>query len=203
MLEVVLAVNALLVGALVVFAVQHALAHFRPHEHDAEHHALQQLQNGHLPPALRQQLIEEAQKRFESVVHQSAVELQNDLVNSTARITKQLDTYSDVTLKKELTQYNARIAELQKQTETTITDMNKEITSHQDDLKAKLTENITAEKQRLIQQIDTKLADAVASFLTETLQHNIDLGAQTPYLISMLEEHKDEIAKGVTDESQT
>ena len=59
-----------------------------------------------------------------------------------------------------------------------------------------------AEKQRLLQQIDTKLADAVASFLMETLQHNVDLGAQSAYLTAMLEEHKTDFAKELSDESR-
>jgi hypothetical protein len=48
--------------------------------------------------------------------------------------------------------------------------------------------------------MDTKLADAVTSFLMETLQHNVDLGAQSAYLTAMLDEHKDELVKGVKHE---
>ena len=64
-----------------------------------------------------------------------------------------------------------------------------------------MTEEITNEKEKLIQQIDTRLADAVTSFLIETLGHNVDLGAQNKYLIEMLEEHKPELIKGVKDEA--
>jgi len=49
----------------------------------------------------------------------------------------------------------------------------------------------------MVAQIDTKLTDAVTSFLNETLQHNVDLGSQTDYIIGMLEEHKDTIAKEI------
>jgi hypothetical protein len=45
------------------------------------------------------------------------------------------------------------------------------------------------------------LADAVASFLIETMQHNVDLGAQSTYLTTMLEEHKTELTKGIIDEA--
>jgi hypothetical protein len=43
------------------------------------------------------------------------------------------------------------------------------------------------------------LGDAVASFLIDTLQHEVDLGAQTNYLIKTLDEHKDELKKEVDD----
>mgnify|MGYP003296595883 CR=1 FL=1 len=71
----------------------------------------------------------------------------------------------------------------------------------QDSLIAKMKEDVAAEKARLIAQIDTKLADATVSFLLETLQHNVDLGAQTAYLTGVLEEHKDEFKKEVSDEA--
>ncbi len=53
-------------------------------------------------------------------------------------------------------------------------------------------------KAFLAKQIDTRLADAIGSFLTETLGKNIDLGAQTAYLTDMLEQHKDELKQEVT-----
>jgi F0F1-type ATP synthase membrane subunit b/b' len=200
MLQVFLYLNIFLIGVLVVLAVQHAYAHFKPHEHDAEHHR-QQPEGGHLPPAVRQQLLEDAQKDFERVLRRSAAELQQDLENSSESIKKQLDKFSKGTVAGELEQYRAKIAELEKQTESVIGGMHQEITSHQDDLKAKIIEEVEAEKQRMLQQIDTKLADAVASFLSETLQHNVDLGAQSAYLMSVLEEHKSELAKEVGGEA--
>ena len=200
MLQAFLYVNVFLIGVVAVLAVQHALAHFRPHEHDADHNR-QQPAGGHLPPAIRQQLLADAQKDFERVLKHSAIELQTDLANSAQNIKKQVDTFSNDVITQELGNYRAKIAELEKQTETVMNGMHQEITSHQENLKLKLTENIEAEKQRLVQQINTKLADAVASFLSETLQHNVDLGAQAPYLMSLLEEHKTELAKEVTGEA--
>ena len=65
------------------------------------------------------------------------------------------------------------------------------------ELEAAMNAEVTAEKQFLINLANAKLADAVASFLVETLGHNIDLGTQTTYLTAMLEEHKEEILKGI------
>jgi hypothetical protein len=33
------------------------------------------------------------------------------------------------------------------------------------------------------------------------MQHNVDLGAQSTYLTTMLEEHKTELTKGIIDEA--
>ena len=61
-------------------------------------------------------------------------------------------------------------------------------------------QELAAEKEQLAKLMDTKLADAVASFLMETLPHNVDLGAQSAYLTSMLEEHKAELVREVAGE---
>ena len=118
--------------------------------------------------------------------------------------------------------YHESLDELRRQTEATIGSAQAEIIAHQADLTAKLsdrqaeleaalgirrveleakmTDELATEKQLLAQQVDTKLGDAVASFLAETLQHNVDLGAQSAYLTAMLDEHKAELIKGVRDE---
>ena len=59
---------------------------------------------------------------------------------------------------------------------------------------------LEAQKAQLIAQIDTKLADSVVAFLVETLQHDVDLGAQTQYLTKMLDEHKADFSGKVKDE---
>ena len=63
-----------------------------------------------------------------------------------------------------------------------------------------LDTEIAKERALLIQQIDTKLGDAMASFLLNSLGTNVDLGAQGPYLMKLLEAHKDELKKEVAGE---
>ena len=64
----------------------------------------------------------------------------------------------------------------------------------------KMQAELEAQKAQLIAQIDTKLADSVVAFLVETLQHDVDLGAQTQYLTKMLDEHKADFSGKVKDE---
>ena len=95
----------------------------------------------------------------------------------------------------------AKLDTLYRQADTAISDASSEIVAHTNELKQQLSKEVAAEKQQLIQQFETRLADAVTSFLVETLGHNIDLGAQTSYLSAMLDEHKDELVKGLKDEA--
>lgn len=200
-LIIFLGIDILLIGAFAPMAIRHARAHFwNKKEEKATKQPHVPMQNGHLPPSVREHLLEEAQKNFQRVLDTSAKELQQDLHAATEDIHKLVQQMGSSAVARDLDAYRARLVELQKQTETDMAGAQEQIAAHQAELKAKLTADMEAEKQRLVQQLDTKLADAVASFLTEALQHEVDLGAQSDYLIKLLEDHKAEFAKGVRDE---
>lgn len=212
LLQSFLLLNIFVMGILVSIAVRHAYAHFRPQSHDAEKPQLHtQAQSIHLPPAVKERLLQASQAHFQAVLDRSVTDLQHDLKTTAFHLNNQLGKLGTDIISDEMKRYHASLEQLRKQAEATITSAQTEIALHQAELKsmlterqieleAKLTEEIAAEKQRLIQDIDTKLADAVASFLVETLQHDVDLGAQSAYLTSMLEEHKAELKKGIADE---
>ncbi|HET8883889.1 MAG TPA: hypothetical protein VFM68_00255 [Candidatus Saccharimonadales bacterium] len=212
LLQLFLLANVFLIGVLTALAVRHAYAHFRPptqHESDKPHPTPQRM---NLPPAVKERLLRSSQANFEAILNRSASELQHDLKATSIQLNRQLEKLGAEIVSDEMKRYRESLDKLRQQAEATLGGAQTEIANHQAELKvklaerqteleAKLTEDMTAEQQRLVAQIDTKLADAVASFLTETLQHNVDLGAQSAYLTAMLEEHKAELTKGVTDET--
>lgn len=195
-----LLVDVFLIGVFAPLAIRHARAHYWHKKQAADTKGHVPMQNGHLPPSVREHLLEEAQRNFQRVLDTSAKELQQDLAATTVEIHKLVEKMGTEAVAGELQNYRAKLAELQKKTEEDMTGMREQITAHQEELKAKLAEEMAAEKQHLVEQIDTKLADAVASFLLDTLQHEVDLGAQTAYLTKTLEEHKTDFSKKVTDE---
>jgi F0F1-type ATP synthase membrane subunit b/b' len=207
LLQIFLFLNVFVIGALTAIGIRHAYAHFRPdaHEKHASHPAPVKL-----PPAVRQELLDTAAKQFEKILERSASELQKDMQATGSQLNTLLEKLGTNMVEQELKRYRDSLEDLRTQTETTLHNAQADITTHQAELdtqfevrkaelEAKLTEEMAAEKQRLLSQIDTKLADAVASFLLETMQHNVDLGAQTPYLTKLLEEHKADFAREVGD----
>lgn len=208
-LQFFLLINAVLIGVVAAVAVRHAYAHFHPDKHDAEKHPAQPVVK--LSPTVREELLEKAKGNFEKILDGAASQLQLDLSRTSAQLNKQLETLGNEIVSDEMKRYKASLEELQKNTEVSITSTQDQLSQHQDDLKAamaehqkemlaKLNEEIGAEKDRLLAQIDSKLADAAASFLIETMQHDVDLGAQVPYLTRMIEEHKDDFKKEVGSE---
>lgn len=208
-LQLFLLLNVFLMGVLAAIAARHAYAHFRPQTNEiVKPHP--PVASAHLPPAVRQQLLEKAQATFQSVLDNSAEELQGDMKSTSAQLTKQLEKLGNEIVEQEMQRYRAGLDELREQTAKTMSAAQTEVETHQTELKAKLAERQTeletklledmaAEKQRLMTQIDTKLSDAVASFLIETMQHNVDLGAQSAYLSAILEEHKADFKREVAE----
>lgn len=110
-------------------------------------------------------------------------------------------------LEKRVTEHQAQfeqsIASLQTQIEQSLAERQSAFTAklaeRESALEGKLDAELAAEREKLLRQIDTKLGDAVGSFLIETLGTNVDLGAQTPYLLGLLEEHKDDFKREIHD----
>ena len=210
-LQIFLITNVLIIGALTVIAIRHMIAHFRPQPE--EHHPLHNPENAaKLPRDVKEHLLKTAQINFQNILDHSAVELQKDLRVTGIQLNKRLDKLGLQMINDEMRLYHTTLEELRTQAEANIMSAQKEIDSHQADIKDQLSKRqaeledkmkleIAEEKKLVMQQLDTKLADAVASFLTETLGHDVDLGAQGAYLTSMLDEHKKEIIKGVVDEA--
>lgn len=207
-LQITLLITFFLIGVVSVTAARHAYAHFRPREDEDKPHKNNTQQPVRLPTEVKERLLEASEVKFQTIINHSSAELEYDLKTTAAKLNSRLEKLGSEIVGEEMKRYRMDLEQLRKQTEANIEDAQKDITSHQADLKAridarraelesKMNEEITAEKQILVQLANTKLADAVASFLVETLGHNIDLGTQTAYLTAMLEEHKEEIMKGI------
>lgn len=195
--------DLILFGVVVTIAIRHARAHYRPSEHDRHSDEKPKTDETRLPPVVREELLHKAETRFSHALDRSSEQLEEDLKSTTEGLTKKLDKLGSELIDKELARYSEQLAKLKEQTEGTTQQAKTELESHQSDIKAKLQAELEAEKKRTLEQIDAKLTDAVMSFILETLQHNIDLGAQGAYLTSMLDEHKEEFKRGVADEAPT
>jgi F0F1-type ATP synthase membrane subunit b/b' len=208
-LQLFLMVNMFLLGVVVVIAYQHYRDNIKPGKPEPEHEHPHT--PGTLPERMRDEMIEAATANFQSVLMKSATDLQHDLKSTTTEVNKYLESVATKMVDEEMQHYNKLIEELRNQTQSTLSHAQKDVMAHDDELKARIAENEAAakatlereigyEKQRLIKEIDTKLADAITSFLTETLGHNVDLGAQQAYLLKQLDEHKDELKRELGDE---
>lgn len=216
-LQIFLLIDVFVMGAIAAISIRHAFAFFHGRKEEKEPvaepvKAPAAQPTAKLPPAVREKIVAAAQANFQTILNRSADELQTDLKHTTAQLDKQLQKLGVEIIATEMKRYRADIDKLRLEVTGEIGGAQSEITKHQTELKAKLdarqveleakmNADIAAQQEQFIKNIDTKLADAVASFLMDTLQHNVDLGAQNSYLIATLEEHKNDFKKGVSDEA--
>jgi hypothetical protein len=212
-LEIFLMGNVLLIGVLITLAVQHALAHYRPHPDDkpgvANSNPKQPgAKSIELPSEIKDKLLRASQANFQEVLDKSAADLDKDLKMTSLQLNKLLSRLGGEIVGNELERYRLDLETIRQEAEAAVKNAQANYEAHQADLKAKLAEEIAtekeamvaellAEKQQIIGQLDTKIADGIASFLVETLQHNVDLGAQTAYLTAQLEEHKADLIREI------
>jgi F0F1-type ATP synthase membrane subunit b/b' len=199
-LETFLFIQVFILGALATVAVRYARTHFglAKLEHEKPHPS-----NEAIPAALKQRLLKESEDKFESALNHAVSRLHHDLDASATQINQLVNNLATEIVAGEMERYRQELGRLHDQANTAMSSIGTEVAKHETELKTKMAQEIEVEKQRMIKQIDTKLADAVGSFLSETLSHNVDLGNQSAYLVAMLEEHKADFIKEVgQDETQ-
>lgn len=198
-LQIFLLVNVFLIGIGVALGARHAWAHFRPHvEEKKEHEAEKTIR---LSAQTRAQLIQEAQVSYRQLLETTTQSLVKDLNDTTTRLNKDLSTLGQKIIDDELTHLKQKLEEIHVTTQDTSKAAIEDMTAYQAKMKETMQAELDAQKAQLLQQIDTKLSDSVVAFLVETLQHDVDLGAQSHYLTKMLDEHKADFSGKVTDET--
>lgn len=201
LLEIYLLIIVFVLGALTTVAVRYARTHFGPGKPQPRPEPAPTADEV-LPPQLRRHLQQESETRFQSAVQHSSAQLQHDLEVSAEHIKNLVNRLATEIVADEMQRYRDELSQLRTKAQTEMSGISADVAKHEAELKAKMAAEIEAEKQVLLKQIDTKLGDAVASFLSETLQHNVDLGSQTAYLVQMLDEHKADFVKEVKDEAK-
>ncbi len=199
-LQIFLLINVFFMGVLTAVGVRHLKAHYWPKPEEKPKLVMPAQQQVRLPPMVREHLVKEAEDNFLAQLNDSVTELQHDLKVTSMNLNKQLQQLGSEVAVSEKGRYFNMLEDLRKRTEIALSAAQSELDQHQQQLKVKMLEAMAAEQQMLVKQIDTKLADAVGSFLAEALSHNVDLGAQAPYLTALLEQHKDEFKREVVDE---
>ena len=204
--DIFILVNVFLIGALTATAVRHAYAHYRPHPDEKKYQP--NVSTIRMNPEVRERLLKEAEVHFQRIVADTSQRLHNELDATTKKLGQNLDALGSSLLEDEMSRFKKDITLLRERTETTIEQTEKVIAQHEKEVDESIAaqqkaieDNVTAETQKHIAKraadIDTKLSDAVMALLDEALQHNVDLGAQSEYLLARLEEHKNDLKKDI------
>lgn len=196
-LQLFLLADVFVMGMLASLAIRHGRAHRVQKKLLAQEESSTATAGSNLSTDVQTRILKTAETNFQNSIAATTAELEQNLAQTTEHINSVLNTVGTEVIGNELEQYRAELAALRQQAATQLSGVSEAVSKHEAQLRADMEQAVAAEKDRLVALIDTHLSDAVASFLTETLQHNVDLGAQTAYLTAMLQDHKTELAEGI------
>lgn len=198
-LQIFLLVDVFIVGAVAAIAISHALEHYRPRHEDKPAHP--EHKDPPLSKEVRDKLIVDAEAKYQNVLEKAAEQFSKEMSATTEKINESVKGMATDIMKKEHEAFMQLINEYQSRALSTMENTKNQTAVFENEIKTKLQEDAEKERQRLLQLVDDKLSDAVMSFLTEAMQHEVDLGAQTDYLIKQLEEHKQEFKQALEHEA--
>jgi hypothetical protein len=141
----------------------------------------------------------EAEMRYQQAIQEAVGKFSQDLGATSQLINEQIKRMSVDIISQELEAYRADIDKLRQEAATTLGQVTTAVAEERQKLQQSMEADVEAEKERRLAEFDAKLGEAVSSFLLETLKHNVDLGAQSTYLMATLEEHKAELLAEVKD----
>jgi len=196
-LEIFLIIDIFIIGVVAEIAYRHAMAHYRPQpvkKNSSPHDNVD-----HLTRDMKQKLIESSSAKYEHILDMSAHKLEQDLNATVERINVTIKKLAADILTKELEGFQSMLQSYRQQAQTELSDTKTQTDKYEQELKLKMETEVEAEKQRLIQAIDNKLADEVMSFILDAMQHQVDLGSQTDYLLKLLDEHKANFKESLND----
>jgi hypothetical protein len=216
-LEIFLVVNAFIIGVVVTLAVEYGLEHRRNKKQPATSRSTQ---SAPVPQAVRERIAKQAEANFQGIVNRSGLQLQHDLSATGTQLNKLLEKFGSEVLDEEVRLFRKNVADIRATTQGTLSGAQDEISTQQvailkslatrqaeldaklsqrqTELEAELEQSFQTQKDTLTSHLNAKLNDAVLAFLLETLGHEVDLGAQSDYLIATLEANKHDLIETAT-----
>lgn len=128
---------------------------------------------------------------------EAAKRLQQSLNNTVDQITADINDMTSTQLAQEFEKYQVSLQALRDQSITEFNKVQKELDQEKTRLIEHLDKEVAAEREKRMDQFNQRLNDVVASYLTESLGNQVDLGAQSTYIFAVLQQHKEDIKRDV------
>lgn len=131
------------------------------------------------------------------VVDKAANELGAALTATITGLTNKTEDMAKVALAQEFEKYQTALEALREETIKEFGELQKQLDERRDELTAVMEEDVAKDREAKMDAFNARLGDVVSSYLVETLDKGVDLGAQAGYIVRMLESHKEDIKKDV------
>ena len=139
-----------------------------------------------------------AKEQLAHAAQDAAARLQKSLNNSVDQVAANINDSLSTVLTAEFEKYQVSLSALRDQTIEQFGTIQQELDHRRVELMEHLDREIAEEHAKRVDAFNARLGDVVASYISESLGSQVDLGAQSSYIIKVLEEHKEDIKRDVT-----
>lgn len=134
---------------------------------------------------------------LKQAIDSSAGQVQETVAKSVSDISGNISSMVQTGFSQEFNRYQISLSELQSQTIEQISSLQKEVDVRKQELLGQLEQKVAQERAEHMDAFNKRIDDVVSSYLAEILPNQVDLGAQWPYIIQSLEQHKEDIKRDV------
>ena len=139
----------------------------------------------------------EARESMQVVVSEATRELEAALSATIAGLATKTEDMATITLAQEFEKYQTSLSALRDQTIKEFGDLQTQLDKRRDELVEDMEARMQKERSERMDAFNERINDVVSSYLVESLDKGVDLGAQAGYVVRMLETHKEDIKKDV------
>lgn len=152
-----------------------------------------------LPDDQMAKLRKDTQSAFEFAVSDAAQKFHGDLNATSQNLNQLIVRLTTDVVERELEEYRKSLAAARASALESLSGMQKAVEAKQQSLEADVDSVLAARREHLLQKLDERLGQAVASYIVESLGQGADLGAQKTFLLASLERNKDMLKKDLID----
>jgi predicted HicB family RNase H-like nuclease len=138
-----------------------------------------------------------AKEQLHSAAEDAAQRLQKSLNNSVDQVAAYINDRLSTDLIAEFEKYQVSLGALRDQTIEQFSKIQSELDHRRLELIEHVDRQVAAEQEKRLAHFNERINDVVTSYITESLGSNVDLGAQTDYILQALEANKEQIKKDI------
>ncbi|MES2971102.1 MAG: hypothetical protein V4702_02150 [Patescibacteria group bacterium] len=146
----------------------------------------------------REELRNRGRLHFEKIIGENSMFLQQDLRLTTSQLNEYMKSEITKKLQEEFAKYEQSITDAKELAIESITKTQEAIEQQRQMMSQQLTQEIAAEKTRLLKRFEDNMADIVNHYVLAAIGNQIDLNDQLEYILSELNENKKEILEDIT-----
>ena len=146
----------------------------------------------------REELRNRGRLHFEKIIGENAMFLQQDLRLTTSQLNEYMKEEITKKLQEEFAKYEESISDAKNLALESITKTQEAIEEQRQMMGQQLTQEVAAEKARLLKRFEENMADIVNHYVLAAIGNQIDLNDQLEYVLAELNENKKDIVEDIT-----